>query len=137
MRVVLDTNVFVSGVFFSGPPTRILEAWRDGRVVLVVSAEILIEYRRVGQKLAEKERLLDLELWLALLVAEAEVVRAPALSEPVCKDPDDDKFIACAIAGECKIIVSGDSLLRQVSGYRGIRVETPRSFVDDYLAGCT
>ena len=137
MRVVLDTNVFVSGVFFSGPPARILEAWRDGRVVLVVSAEILIEYRRVGQKLAEKERLLDLELWLALLVAEAEVVRAPALSESVCRDADDDKFIACAIAGECKIIVSGDSLLRQVSGYRGIQVVTPRSFVDDYLAGRT
>lgn len=40
MRVILDTNVFVSGVFFGGPPGRILEAWRDGRVQLVVSAEI-------------------------------------------------------------------------------------------------
>ena len=52
MRVVLDTNVFVSGVFFSGPPFRILEAWRDGRVQLAITAEILDEYQRVGEELA-------------------------------------------------------------------------------------
>ena len=48
MKVVLDTNVFVSGVFFCGPPYDILSAWRGGRLQLVVSAEILEEYRRVG-----------------------------------------------------------------------------------------
>ena len=52
MRVVLDTNVLVSGVFFSGLPRRILEAWRDRRVELVVSLEILEEYRRVGERLS-------------------------------------------------------------------------------------
>ena len=51
MKVVLDTDVFVSGVFFSGPPFEILSAWRDGRLQLVVSAEILDEYRRVGERL--------------------------------------------------------------------------------------
>ena len=51
MRVVLDTNVFVSGVFFGGIPGRILEAWRDARIQLVLSAEILDEYQRVGQTL--------------------------------------------------------------------------------------
>lgn len=51
MKVVLDTNVFVSGLFFSGPPYEILSAWRDGRLQLVVSAEILDEYRRVGERL--------------------------------------------------------------------------------------
>jgi putative PIN family toxin of toxin-antitoxin system len=44
VRIVLDTNVFISGVFFSGPPYKILEAWRNGRIVLVVSPEILEEY---------------------------------------------------------------------------------------------
>jgi predicted nucleic acid-binding protein len=52
MRIVLDTNVFVSGVFFSGPPYDILNAWRDGRVEIVVSPEILEEYVRVGEELA-------------------------------------------------------------------------------------
>lgn len=51
MRVILDTNVFVSGIFFSGPPHEILEAWRHGRIRLVISPEILEEYRRVGEEL--------------------------------------------------------------------------------------
>jgi predicted nucleic acid-binding protein len=48
MRIILDTNVFVSGVFFERPSSTILAAWRDGRVGLVVSPEILNEYARVG-----------------------------------------------------------------------------------------
>ena len=48
MRIVLDTNVFVSAAFFGGVPGRILEAWRDGRLQLVLSAAILDEYQRVG-----------------------------------------------------------------------------------------
>jgi predicted nucleic acid-binding protein len=54
VRVILDTNVFVSGVFFSGPPYRILEAWRGGKLQLVASQEILEEYQRVGETLAEQ-----------------------------------------------------------------------------------
>lgn len=47
MKAILDTNVFVSGVFFSGPPYQILKAWRDGNVQLVISTDILSEYIRV------------------------------------------------------------------------------------------
>ena len=54
MNIVLDTNVFVSGVFFYGPPYRILQAWRDGRLQIVLSRDILAEYQRVGEKLAEQ-----------------------------------------------------------------------------------
>jgi putative PIN family toxin of toxin-antitoxin system len=53
VRVILDTNVFVSGVFFSGRPFRILEAWRDRKLQLIASQEILEEYQRVGETLAE------------------------------------------------------------------------------------
>jgi len=49
------------------------------------------------------------------------------------EDPEDDKFIACAIAAGCNVIVSGDKHLKRVSGYREIEVKTPRLFVDDSL----
>jgi predicted nucleic acid-binding protein len=75
----------------------------------------------------------DLEPFLALLAVEADVVLAPALKEPVCEDPEDDKFVACAVASGCQIIVSGDKHLRAISGFRGIEVKTPRRFVDDDL----
>ena len=51
MKIVLDTNVFISGVFFSGPPYQILKAWRDGKAQLVISQQILEEYRRLGETL--------------------------------------------------------------------------------------
>ena len=133
MKIVLDTNVFISGIFFAGPPFRILSAWRDGDVKIVVSAEILDEYRRVGIELTEQFPDTDIGAILELVTFEAELVWAPSLSEPVCKDPDDDKFMACAIASGVKQIVSGDKHLLKVTGYKGIHVLTPRKFIDDYL----
>ena len=133
MKVILDTNVFVSGVFFSGPPYRILEAWRDGKIQLVMSQEILDEYRRIGENLAEQFPNVDLEPILELVTMGAEMFSAQNLREPVCKDPDDDKFLACALASKCKVIVSGDKNLLKVSGFGGIKVIRPRNFVDEYL----
>lgn len=52
MRVVVDTNVFVSGVFFTGPPHEILNAWRDQRLELILSPEILAEFQATGYELA-------------------------------------------------------------------------------------
>lgn len=54
MKIILDTNVFISGVFFSGPPYEILKAWRDGKVQVVISPEILEEYQQVGKTLADQ-----------------------------------------------------------------------------------
>jgi putative PIN family toxin of toxin-antitoxin system len=133
VRVVLDTNVFISGIFFTGPPHRILTAWHDGDIEIVASAEILDEYRRVGKELSHQYSGIDIEPFLALLAIGADMVIAPDLPEPVSQDPDDDKFLACALAGRCEVVVSGDKHLKKVTGYRGIDVLSPRSFVDCYL----
>ena len=133
MKIVLDTNVFVSGVFFTGPPARILEAWRDGKVNLAVSAAILEEYRRVGVGLADRYEGVDLEPLLTLLAMNAEIVEAPDLAESVCEDPDDDKFLACALAAGAPVVVSGDKHLIRVSGWSGIEVLRPRQFCERHL----
>lgn len=83
MRIVLDTNVFVPAVFFGGVPGRILEAWRDGRLQLVLSAAILDEYQRFGQALSARYAGVDLEPILALLTVEGESIEAPVLMAPV------------------------------------------------------
>jgi len=133
VRVILDTNVFVSGVFFTGPPARILEAWNAGRLSLVISPDILDEYYRVGIQLAEQYSEVDLNPAIALLAVEAEIVEASKLAEPVSEDPDDDKFLACAKSADVSVIVSGDKHLLAVSGWESIDVLTPRQFVDRYL----
>ncbi len=133
LKVVMDTNVFVSGVFFSGPPYQILKAWQSGEFELVVSQEILNEYRRVGATLAEEHPNIDLNPILTFVIEHAKVYKPVKLKEPVCEDPEDDKFFACALASGSRIIVSGDKHLLKVSGYEGIEVLKPREFVDRYL----
>lgn len=133
LKVVMDTNVFVSGIFFSGPPYQILNAWQSGKFELVVSQEILDEYRRVGQILGEERRGVDLQPILNFVLEHATIYQSKVLREPICEDPDDDKFFACALASGSKIIISGDKHLLRVSGYQGIRVLKPREFADQYL----
>lgn len=134
MRVVLDTNVVMSGVFFGGVPGQILTAWHGGRVTLVVSPSILDEYRRVGALLAAQYEGVNFEPFAALLAVHAEVVDAPEhLAEPVGEDPADQKFLACALGAGATCVVSGDWHLLRVSGWQGIEVLRPRTFVDRYL----
>ena len=133
MRVILDTNVFISGIFFAGPPYRILKAWRDGKVQLVISPEILEEYRRVSHALAKQFPAINLMPILEMVAVKAEAFPDQSLPRSVCIDPDDDKFLACAIASGTELIVSGDKALLETSGYAGINVLTPRSFVERHL----
>jgi uncharacterized protein len=133
VTVVLDTNVFVSGVFFSGPPYQILRAWKNQEIQIVISLEILDEYNRVGEELSEQFPETDLNPILELVTTKAEIVKAARLYEAVCDDPDDDKFFACAISAKAEIIVSGDKHLLKMSGYKGIKVVKPRQFIDEYL----
>jgi len=133
VRVVLDTNVFISGVFFTGPPHKILRAWRNGTLRLCVSAEIVDEYVEVADRLASKFPPINPQPVLTLLSANAEIHDARPLAEPVSDDPDDDKFIACAVASGSRMIVSGDRHLLRVSGHAGVEVLRPRDFVEKHL----
>jgi len=134
VRIVLDTNVFISGIFFSGPPHRILQGWREGRIQLVLTPGIFEEYQRVAEVLHEKFPAVDLTRLLDLVVVEAEMCQAEPLLGAVSADPDDDKFIACALSSSCKLIVSGDKHLLDVNGYQGIEILKPRPFVERCFA---
>lgn len=137
MRVVLDTNVVVSGVFFGGTPGQVLTAWAAGRFALVLSPAILDEYLRVGRELGRRHAALaaTFEPLLTLIALNATIVDAPALSDAVSADPDDDMFLAAALASRTPIIVSGDRDLLDVSGWHDIVVLSPRQFLDQYLRG--
>jgi uncharacterized protein len=135
LKVVLDSNVILSGFFFAGVPGRILQGWSAGRFTLVLSPSILAEYREAGAALETRYGGSEFEAFATLLALHAEIVDAAEhLHGPVCSDPDDDKFLACALAGGAEVIVSGDKALLEVSGWRGIEVLKPRAFADAYLA---
>jgi len=103
------------------------------RFQLLVSTEILQEYLNVAERLADRYAGVEYESILGLIIQNAELVQPSKLPEPVSTDPDDDKFLACALAGESTTIVSGDSDLINVSGYCGIKVLTPKAFVSECI----
>jgi putative PIN family toxin of toxin-antitoxin system len=135
VRIVLDTNVLISGIFFAGPPGRILDAWSDNRVQIAASPEILEEYRRVVEELGRKYPQVQAQPILDVLITTCEICLASPLEEQVCSDPNDDMFLACAIAAGIGTVVSGDKGLLSVSGFRGIQVVKPKAFVDKILKG--
>jgi len=133
MRVILDTNVFISGIFFSGPPSQILKAWANQSFQIVLSQQILVEYQRVAEELSSKFQSIDILPIIELVTIHGQFVDTQSFDISVCEDPDDDKFLECAVAGKCKTIISGDKHLLKLSGYEGITVWSPRNFVDKYL----
>ena len=134
MKVILDTNVLASGIFFeSGIPGKIVIAFIEDKFELVISPEILDEYIEIVTRLQTNFPNVNIDKFLDKIFRLPAMCIAEKLSKPVSQDPDDDKFIACAIASKTKIIVSGDKHLLDVSGYRGIEVLTPRQFFEKYL----
>ena len=129
MRIVLDTNVFISS-FFGGNPRTIIDLWKDGRLTLCLSQDIFDEYIEVLRRLG-LDNTPELEELLKLFATGFRIVfttRTPEIH--VVADPDDDKFIACALALKAGCVVSGDKVLVDVRLYQGIRIVTPREFLE-------
>lgn len=90
MRVVLDTNIVISGVFWdSGPPHKIIQSWLAEKITVIVSSEILEEYRRLVKRLSEKKGI-DVSKLIERLLMLSELVFPINLVAGICTDPDDD-----------------------------------------------
>jgi len=129
MRIVLDANVFISS-FFGGNPRTIIDLWKDGRLTLCLSQDIFDEYIEVLRRLGLGNTP-ELEELLKLFATGFHIVfttRTPEIH--VVADPDDDKFIACALALKAGCVVSGDKALVDVRLHQGIRIVTPREFLE-------
>jgi hypothetical protein len=135
VRAVLDTNVLISGlVSEEGAPRRILDAWLEDRFTLVLSLYLIEEmvhvlsYPRIVKRLRLDEE--ELAPILAALLSRAEVVPGRLRLPGVTRDPKDDPVVACAREGRADYIVSGDQDLLVLGEYEGIRIVTPRQFVE-------
>ena len=98
-----------------------------------VCSGIRNEYSTVLIELHEKFPRVEVGPILDLIIVNSELCAPARLPRPVCVDPADDKFFACAVSSGVNIIVSGDKHMKAASGYRGITVVSPRGFVDRYL----
>ncbi len=126
---MVDTNVFISS-FFGGNPRKVMDLWKSGDITLCLSRPIVDEYievlRRLGlQDEKELEELLSLFAHGFHLVYTA---KTPDLNV-VEEDPDDDKFIECAVALKAKFVITGDSAVKKIRQYMNIKIISPREFL--------
>jgi putative PIN family toxin of toxin-antitoxin system len=135
LRVVLDANVFVSAYIHpEGTPGQIIQSFlRDSSFELVLTEAIIDEvlealaYPKVRKATRSK---IDPSLWFEDLVVLSQLVGDHIEIPRLSTDPDDDKYIACAIEGRATFVVTGDPDLLDVRQHEGVRIVTPRSFLD-------
>jgi putative PIN family toxin of toxin-antitoxin system len=132
IKVVLDTNVFASS-FFGGNPRKVVNLWKTGEVFLCLSRPIIDEYIEVLQRLGlQDER--ELSELLGLFARGLHVLftaKTPKL-HIVEDDPDDNKFIECAVALKADFIISGDKALTAIQDYMGIKIVNPKEFITTF-----
>lgn len=132
MRIVIDTNVVISGTFFGGPPRRILEAVVEQKAEACASVAMIDEYQEIVEAMIDrKQGRLNRNL-LAPLIAGLTLIDTHS-SIQVCRDPDDDKFIECAVDAQALYIVSGDKDLLVLQAYEGVEIITAAQFCERYL----
>lgn len=98
-----------------------------------MSKDILNEYIRVGDILSKKYIGINTDDIIDLIVKRSKIYDVPKSLVQVCRDPDDDMFLACAIYANVKIIVSGDLDLLDIHEYQNIKVMKPRQFIDNHI----
>jgi len=130
VKVVIDTNVFVSSVF-GGLPRQVVELWFDGRITLCLSEPIVTEYQRILREIGAVSEAEERALVEAFASREGVLyTAAPPPIEGASSDPDDDKFLECALELGAECIVSGDSDLLDLGSYMGIPIVTPRELLE-------
>ena len=136
LKVVLDTNIFVSSLLTkTGRPAIVIDAWRAGRYLLVTSRSIISEIKRVldSPGIREKYSLGRNEIEKLILMLKSDAIVVPGLS-PVAgaipEDPTDEMFLAAALDAKADLVVSGDRHLLQLGEYRGIPISTVRQFLE-------
>ncbi|MEK6937574.1 MAG: putative toxin-antitoxin system toxin component, PIN family [Nanoarchaeota archaeon] len=135
MRITVDTNVLVSATFWNGDSNKIIEKVERKEIELVLSKDIIKEFSEVWNYKEIQDKIKNKNLEMKRTVAK--VITLSIIVEPVEKicvikdDPDDDKFIECAKAGNVDFIISNDSHLLKLKEFEGIKIVSPSEFLKE------
>ncbi len=129
IRVVLDTNVIISAIFWRGSPYRVMRKALQRDFILVISPDILKE---VSERLKHKFNLPreEIEILMNILLSYSDIVEPTTKVNVVKADENDNKIIECAIDGKADFIVTGDHHLLELKSYKSIKIITPAEFLE-------
>lgn len=132
MKAILDTNVLISSVISTGTPHKVVVAGFRGEYQIVASVATLTEFRETLLKYPDRFQMneQDVQKEVETVRYFVEFVEPEEDINAVAEDPDDDKFLEAAVAGNVDYLVSGDQHLLDLDSFRGISIVTPRAFYD-------
>lgn len=133
MRIIVDTNVVMSGVFFSGTPSRILKAFDEGKFEVYANTDIVAEYEEVYARPKQKLQRTPQTDFFHAFTDKLKLIKTKN-HVTICRDPDDDKFISCALDAKALYIVSGDNDLLDIQTIEGIAIVTAADFYEKHLS---
>ena len=133
MKIVIDTNVVASTMFFGGRPKELLELLVSHKLDAYATSEIITEYQETTEELCSRYPERPMLLPLTTIVAAMKMIETTSVVN-VCRDPDDDKFIECALDAKCLYIVSGDKDLLALGNYAKVQIVTVSEFFANFLS---
>ncbi|MFC1496012.1 putative toxin-antitoxin system toxin component, PIN family [Candidatus Margulisiibacteriota bacterium] len=128
LKVVFDTNIFVSGIIWQGLPGEALANWLSNKIELVISRQILEELTNTLRRLDVPEE--KVNVLLNQILGKATIVDPQIKVNLVKKDPSDNKFLECAIEGKVGYVISGDKHLLEIKKINGIQIISARKLLE-------
>lgn len=129
MKIVLDTNVLISAIFWGGKPREIIELWINDYIELYATKEIIKEYFNIMDRM-DKSRML-VKKWQNYILENIHIIDNK-VSIKLSRDPYDDKFLNCAITTMATYIVSGDNDLLELKEIGKTKIVSPSAFIKAY-----
>ena len=127
MKAIFDTNVLVAAFLTEGVCAKLLGRARRKQLNLVISPFIVKEFENVLLKKfsASKEQI---RTATKLISEAAQIVSHESMVSGICRDPDDDQILSCALSAEADYLVTGDMDLLELKEFHGIKILTPGAF---------
>ena len=135
--VVLDTNVWLSGIFWKGNPSKIIELGETGKIEIVITKPILEEILEILKRESKfqsflGDRRLAIEDLVRKILSISNFVEARSRIELIEKDPDDNKILEAAVESKSDYIISGDAHLLDIKSFGETEILNPKQFLDLY-----
>lgn len=129
MIIVLDTNVFISGIYWSGDSERILNYWFDNRFEVICSIKIIEEIIKTLMNFKVQLEFNNLLLWINIISGKSVIIEPIVKLNVVKDDPDDNKFIEAAVTGKADYIITQDNHLLRIGKFQDVEIMTPSEFL--------
>lgn len=131
VRVVIDTNVFVSGLLKSdNPPSNVVDLFIEEKINLIISEEVFSEYVKVLLRPELKVKKDNIIRLISIFILKAEIIKVKTKLDIIERDPSDNKFLECALDGKVDYIITGDKHLLELKKYKKIKIVDPKTFIN-------